>query len=314
MLRFLAKTPRLGIEITSSAVRLAAVSGRGANLFVLYARTADLPPGLVIENYASPNIRDGENLASVLRECLADAPAGMRRCALSLPDGVFRVQTLEFDELPAKAADRERLIRWRLEKTAAFDIVDAVLRSEVLGRRERGFTVLACLAKRAVIEQYENVLTGLGLEPWMVGLSSFHILNLYAPVITKKSPAFALAHLTEDSFTTIVRETEGARFYRYKEVKRGSVDEIKVRLMREIEDSLHFYTHMDRTQTSEVKDLYLTGESAIPQEFAEKLGAATSLNVKVLSPVDACAPSGGADPAPAWPASMDAALGAGSAL
>ncbi len=314
MLRFFSGRPRLGIEITSSTVRLAALSGRGPNLSVLYAKTTDLPSGMVTGSYATPNIQDVKGLADVLRESLAGASQRFRRTALSLPDGVFRVQTLEFDQLPGKLADRERFIRWRLEKAAAFDLSDTVLRHQVLRRQEKGFTVLACVAKQAVIAQYETVLRELGLEPWSVGLSSFFILNLFSPLIAKKSPVFALAHLMDDSFTTMVTEAGGTRFYRYKEVKRGNVAEIKARYMREIEDSLHFYTHMDRTQTSEVRHLYLTGESTLPYDLAEGLSTATSLNVEVLSPADLVGQNSAGGASSAWLVAMAAPLGAGSSL
>ncbi len=316
MLRFFGKTPGLGLEITSSTVRLALVRGRGAGLSVLHTGAADLPSGMVTENYSTPNISDMKGLANALRACLVNAPARPARAALSLPDGVFRVLTLEFDQLPSKAADRERLIRWRLEKAAAFDIDDTVLRYELLRQQVRGFTVLACLIKRPVLAQYESALAGLGLEPWIVGLSSFHLLNFYSPLIAKKSSVSCLAHFSDDSFTTIMTEGGGARFYRYKEVKRGNADEIKARFTREIEDSLHFYTHRDRAQTSDVTGLYLTGESAPPHELAEELRQATTLNVHVLSPADVFAHSGMGreSPAPALPASLAAALGAGSAL
>ena len=307
----------MGLEITSSAVRLALIRRSGAGLSVLHTGAADLPSGMVTESYSTPNISDMECLTNALRACLVNAPAARpARAALSLPDGIFRVLTLEFDQLPSKAADRERLIRWRLEKAAAFDIDDTVLRYEMSRQQERGFTVLACLIKRPVLAQYESVLAGLGLEPWIVGLSSFHLLNFYSPLIARKSSVACLAHFSDDSFTTIMTEGGGARFYRYKEVKRGNADEIKARFTREIEDSLHFYTHRDRAQTSEVTGLYLTGESAPPHELAEELRAATTLNVHVLSPADVFAHSGMGreSPAPALSASLAAALGAGSAL
>jgi Tfp pilus assembly PilM family ATPase len=314
MFQFPARTPSLGIEITASAVRLAALTVRGSTISVEYTNTADLPAGTVCGGYASPNIRDGSGVADALRECLSGAPRPYRRTALALPDGVFRVQTLEFDELPAKPAERERLIRWRLEKAAAFDLSDTVLRFQVLKRPGSGYTVLACVAKQSVITQYESLLVELGLEPWNVGISSFHVLNLYLPFIKKKSPVFAIAHLMEDSFTTIVTEAEGTKFYRYKEVKRSGAVELKARFAREIEDSLHFYTHMDRTQTSEVQHLYLSGESALLYDLCEGLSISTSLNVEVLSPADVIARTGQAETASAWLVVMAAALGAGSAL
>jgi Tfp pilus assembly PilM family ATPase len=227
---------------------------------------------------------------------------------LSLPDGVFRVQMLEFDELPGKAEDRERLIRWRLEKGAAFDIAETDLRYHVLGRQEKGFTVLSCVAKRAVIAQYESLLIGLGLDPWAVGPSSFHTLNFYFSYLTKKSAVSALAHLSEDTFATIIMDASGITFYRYKDVKRGSSEDIRSRLMREIDDSLHFYTHMDHLQQPEVQDLYITGESIVSAELAEGLRTITSLNVEVLSPAVAARSAQSIGP------EMAAALGAGSSL
>jgi Tfp pilus assembly PilM family ATPase len=308
MLRLPVRKPCIGIEITASAARVAVVSGRGANLFVLFTKSMNIPDGVVNEDYASPNILDLEQVTAVLQECMADAPSGIRRAGLSLPDSVFRVQTLEFDELPGKAGDRERLIRWRLEKGAAFDIADTVLRYQVLGRQDKGFTVLSCVAKQAVIAQYESLLIALGLEPWAVGPSSFYTQNFYASYLTERSEVSALAHVSEDSFATIIRETTGARFYRFKDVKRGGADDVHGRLMREIDDSLHFYSHMDRSQQSEVRDLYLTGESVVSAELAEEFRKTTSLNIEVLAPVLVL------DSAESTEPELAAALGAGSSL
>ena len=298
----------MGIEITGKSVRVAAVSGSGDNFSALFTKAADLPAGMVSEAYASQNIEDFFHLNAVLQECLVAVPSGIRRAALSLPDGVFRVQTIEFDELPVKAEDRERLIRWRLEKGAAFDIAETVLRYQVLGRQDKGFTVLSCVAKQAVIAQYESLLIGLGLDPWTVGPSSFHALNFYSSYLTKKSAVSALVHLSEDTFATIIIDANGVKFYRFKDVKRGSAEDVRSRLMREIDDSLHFYNHMDRLQQPEVHDLYLTGESIVSAELAEGLRTMTSLNVEVLSPAVAALFAEGIGP------EMAAALGAGSSL
>jgi Tfp pilus assembly PilM family ATPase len=249
-------------------------------------------------------------LTQAIRSCIKNIPSGKSLpAALSLPDGVFRVQILEFDELPRKNADRERLIRWRLEKTAAFDIADTLLRYEILGRQDTGFTILTCFAKKAVIGQYEKMLQALGFEPWSIGLSSFHTLNFYAPYITKKTTVSALTHVTDDSFTTIISESGGARFYRFKDLKRGGAEDLHARMVREIEDSLHFYTHhMDRPQLSEVGHLYLTGEPGIGGLLAAELKKGTSLEVEILMPSAVLSGTSGAGP------EMAAALGAGKSL
>ena len=201
-----------------------------------------------------------------------------------------------------------------ITEAALFDLADTVLRFQILKRPGNGYTALACVAKQSVISQYESLLRELGLEPWNVGVSSFHVLNLYSPYLSKKSPVFAIAHLMEDSFTTIVEDGGGTRFYRYKDVKRAGAVELKARFMREIEDSLHFYTHMDRTQTSEVQHLYLSGDSDLLYELCDGLSTSTPLTVEVLSPADVIARNGQAGTASAWLVVMAAALGAGSTL
>ena len=286
MFRFPVSKPGLGIEITASAIRLVAVSRKGANVTALFAKKAELPPETIGETYSSPNILNVDRFSMVLKVCLNEAPRGIRRAALSLPDGVFRVQTFEFDALPGKPADRERLIRWRLEKTAAFDSTETLLRYQVLGNQDKGYLILACVAKQTVINQYEAVLAAQGLELWSVGLSSFYILNFFSPRITGLSEVSALAHVTEDSFATIVAGAGGARFYRYKEIKRAGTDDLKIKFMREIEDSLHFYTHMDRTQQPEVKRLFLSGEQNVSLGLADGFKSMTSREVEVLSPAD----------------------------
>lgn len=305
MLRLFPRKPALGLEINSSFIRAAVASADRKGVSVLAANAAALPAGVVSENYTSPNIADPDGFGAALRECLGPVSRlKITRAALSLPDSLFRVQTLDFDALPAKGADRERLIRWRLEKAAAFDMSDVILRHQVLRRRGSGFTLLVCAAKREVIAQYEAMLAGLGLEPWIVGLSSFHVVNFYFSSCAAATPVAAFAHITEGSFAALVMENGGLRFYRYKEMKRGSADDVRSRLIREIGDSLHFYTHLDRSQPSEIGRLYLTGDAPGLDALAEGLRASASLEVEVLSPAAVPTARGGAGP------EMAAALGA----
>lgn len=305
MLQFLKKRPCLGLEVTASSLRLAVIASSEANAAAPVTRTKELPAGMVFSQYATPNIQDMDGFSALLRDGLAGvARPALRRTALSLPDSVFRVQTLEFDALPAKTADRDKLVRWRLEKAAAFDTSDIILRNQIIKRQDTGFTVLACAAKQSVIRQYESALLGLGLEPWSIGPSSFHILQHYSALIADKTEASAaLAVIAEDVFTMMVMEKGAVRFYRFKELKKGGADEVRGRLKREIEDSIHFYTHLDRSQRTTINRLYVTGDSdALIGPIVEGLRGAASFDVETLSP------SG------ETPLVFAAALGAGGAI
>jgi Tfp pilus assembly PilM family ATPase len=303
-----ANKPYLGIEITSSAIRLAVLSGRKESRSTPLVKAISLPPDLVNENYLTPNIHDVDQIVNLIQASLSDLPTiNLRRAALSLPDSVFRVQVLEFDELPSKPADRERLIRWRFEKSA-FDISDTLLRHQVLKRlNTTGFSVLACVAKQSVISQYEDVLLRLGLEPWSIGLSSLHVLNFYEPYFAQLSPVTALAYVSENACTTIIKDP-GGTFYRFKDVKKGRGEGVQARLTREIGDFLHYYRHMDRANKTEVKLLYLTGAGAYLPGLIEGIKEMTSLDVEVPEPSVIVSSLKGMGP------EMAASLGAGYSL
>lgn len=311
MLKFSTRRPKLGIELGSSSVRLAAVAGGDGA--VLRTESIEVPSGLIRDDYAAPNVLDPDGLALLLKERLSSFPfptAG-QPVALSLPDGLFRIQMLEFDEMPRKRADCERLVRWRLEKAAAVDTVDAVLRFQVVKRQEKGHTLLTCLAKRPVITQYEQIMAGLGLEPWTVGPSAFHAANWYAPAVGGAAIT-ALAYVGTDSLSAMVFESGQPAFYRYKEMKKTAGD-LRTRLVREIDDSLHFYSHMDRSlaRVSEVERIFLAGDSPFLGDAAAALGTDT-LPVSVLTPGEMLQrPSSMTSDIPAG---MAAALGAGGTL
>lgn len=300
----------LGIEITARALRLGLFAGKGGTISLSASKTSPLPAGMVNETFASRNIKDYEGLASILRSSLKDCTTlPIRRAGLSLPDCIFRVQTLDFDELPANNRDRDRLVRWRLEKGAAFDTANTLLRYQVLPRQDRGCSVLACVARQEVISQYEDLLAGLGFEPWAVVPSSFNAMNFYAPYLAAKNiPGYALAWVAEGSYATIIMERGGPRFYRYREIKAGAPEDVTGRLIRELDDSIHFYLHMDRQQQSEVGHLYLSGEPALIASLSESLKNETTLKIETLVPSFVLAAGAEADSA------LAAAFGAGGAL
>lgn len=310
MLRFFEKKPVLALGVTARAVRAAVLSGSGAQTSVLALQTADLPAGVVQEEYAVPNILDFRVLFDKLGDCIAPlARYGARRAALSLPDGLFRIQILEFDELPPKAADRERLLRWRLEKAAAFDTAGTVLRYRVHRREGRAYALLACAAKANVVAQYESLLTDLGIQPWSIGPASFHALDHYAPLLPEIPQTFAFAYITDDAVTAMVADRENVFFYRWKEVRRTAAEDSRLRLIREISDSIHFYTHRDRAQQSGTDRLFLAGTAEALDAVAEGVRSSLSMDVIVLPPVIG-APAGEA----AAPAAYAALLGAGGTL
>lgn len=284
MWSFLAK-PGIGLEVSSRAARIGVVRRNGAATAVLASGSQKLGTGLLEENYASPGIRDREGLSAALRPLLQEAvSAGGSRLSMSLPDSLFRVQLFDFDDLPARHGDRERLVRWRFEKSAAFDTADTVLRYQVLPRIGKGVSVLSCIAKRDVVASYEDLLAGLGQEVWNIGISSLHALNFYRDVLAAPAAGpSALVWVTEGSYATIIADRGVPRFYRFREIRSGTAGDAAARITRELEDTIHFYTHRDPEQSPEISRFCLAGDSPVLAPLAEGLRGTTTVAVDLLT-------------------------------
>ena len=116
-------------------------------------RTARSRPALTgREHRATP-----ASVAEVLRRALERAGVrGAGRAALVVPDSVARVTLLPFEQMPAKAADLDQLVRWQLKKATPFPIEEAQVSSFVAHRTETGPTIAAVVARRDVIAQYRG--------------------------------------------------------------------------------------------------------------------------------------------------------------
>lgn len=281
MLRFF--TPSvIGVEISSGYLRIGSISRNGE--VAATSLSMQLPERLVSESYSSEPVADTGQLTDILRSAMkGHSLFKRRRIGLSLPDGMFRLQVLEFDDLPETTADRERLIRWRLEKSSAFDITDTVLRFNVWKLPTRGHAVLTAFAKKDLLDTFESMFSELGFEIWSITPSTFAILNFYAPYMTTKSYLYALVLLSAGSYSTIIIDDQIPRFYRYREIKTAG-QEVVVRLTRELDDSLHFFAHKDRDGASEVGHLYVAGESGIVERLTDALKNRTTMEIERLSP------------------------------
>ena len=84
---------------------------------------------------------------------------------------------IKFERVPAKAEDLDELVRWQIRKTAPFSIEEAQL-SYVAGQQTlEGQEFLVTLARRHVIEEYEQLVAGAGAHAGLVDLATFNIVN-----------------------------------------------------------------------------------------------------------------------------------------
>jgi hypothetical protein len=108
---------------------------------------------------------------------LLDTMGRPRRIGLILPDVVGKVSLVRFERVPTKTQDLDQLVRWQVRKSAPFAIEEAQV-SYVPGLRGAdGHEFVVTLAKREVIQEYEQLCAEAGAHAGIVDLTTLNVIN-----------------------------------------------------------------------------------------------------------------------------------------
>ncbi|MFQ5776621.1 MAG: hypothetical protein ACE5IP_01290 [Terriglobia bacterium] len=136
-----------------------------------------LPAGVVRPQPLGDNIVRASAVQEAVQHVIGTVADGRRQCVLLVPDLLARIVLLEFDHLPARTEETERLLRWRLKKDLPFDVQQGVLSYRVQAARENKREVIVAVCLRGLVRQYEECLEKVGLQPGWVGLSTLASLG-----------------------------------------------------------------------------------------------------------------------------------------
>jgi type IV pilus assembly protein PilM len=116
-------------------------------------------------------------LVSAVRTALEQVSQRGREVTLVVPDAAVRVLLLDFDELPAKAAEALPVVRFRLKKLLPFDADDAAVSYQVMASAKGMVQVLAVAMPRDLLAEYESIVREAGFEPGAVLPSTLAALS-----------------------------------------------------------------------------------------------------------------------------------------
>jgi type IV pilus assembly protein PilM len=168
-----------------------------------------LPEGALVPSLDAPNFRAPEAVAAALRKALDEVAPRSRAVTLILPDPLVRVFVLDFDGLPAKAAEAVSLVRFRLRKMVPFDVEPAGVSFQVLGQNDSECRVLAAVIPGPILAEYEAAIREAGYEPGAV-LSS----SLAALAAADETQGVLAANLSANAITTTVSSGHDLLLYR----------------------------------------------------------------------------------------------------
>src|SRR6202042_970851 len=92
----------------------------------------------------------------------------LRDVTVVVPDSAARVLFVDFDQLPAKAAEALPVVRFRLKKLLPFDADDAMVSYQVMSSDKNSIKLLAVAMPKAVLEENESLVLSAGYLPGAV--------------------------------------------------------------------------------------------------------------------------------------------------
>ena len=207
--------PSAAIEITPEGVLAGALSGSSGEPSWAFRTLAS---GAVVPHIEEQNVRSPEALTLTIRAALSQVSPRTRDITLILPDTLVRVFVLDFDTLPAKAAEALSVVRFRLRKMVPFDVEHAAVSYQVLSKNESELKVLAAVVPGAILAEYESAVRAAAFEPGVVLSSSLASLEAVDAM-----EAVLSANLSTMAITTTIANGQDLLLYRTLDLPQESL-------------------------------------------------------------------------------------------
>ena len=194
--------PRLAVEVRAEGV--VAARSEDAAALVSSVSHALWAAGTVTPGHRHGNVAARRECIAAVKKALETVALKERQTTLVLPDAAMRVLLLDFDALPAKAAEALPVVRFRLKKLLPFDVDEAVVSYQVMSTAKGLVRVLAVAVPKDVLAEYEGIVREAGFEPGAVLPST---LAACAGLDEEDESAVLLVNAGETGVTTaIVRD------------------------------------------------------------------------------------------------------------
>lgn len=172
-----AHRPVVGLDIGSSAIKVAEIQRSGRQWSLLRCGVQPLPQEAVVDG----QIKQPESVTQAIRDLLAANGITTKQVAISL--GGSSVITKKIQMPLMTELDLEDQIAMEAEEYIPFDIEDVNLDFHILGQNNETMEILLTACKKNLILSHTEVVRQAGLEPQVCDLDLFCLINAYQTFI-----------------------------------------------------------------------------------------------------------------------------------
>jgi hypothetical protein len=187
-----------------------------------------------------------EEIAKPFRELFEYTGTRPGRVSLVLPDNLAKISLLTLPERPASARQLDELVRARMRRAVPFRIEEASISHQLIPGEGKQVSVLVLLARKTLIERYEQALESVGARVGLVDVSTPNLINLCQKTLgelSRDGKDAALLNYASNYFSLVIVRDERVIFFRCKTIAPGaaSSDGDNGFLAREVTSSLSYY-------------------------------------------------------------------------
>src|SRR5580765_7352635 len=283
LLDFLRDTsgPSVAVELAADHVSAAGVETRAGVPVVGVHASEPLPAGALVPSLTSPNVLNRSVVMTALQRVL-ERTGNPRRIGLVVPDLVAKVSLVRFEQVPARSADLDQLVRWQVRKAAPFPIEDAQVSYQPGFRAPDGQEFIVSLARRSIVEDYETLCGDAGAHAGIVDLATFNVINaaLAAAPPASSDSDWLLVHVAADYASIAILRGRHLIFFR----NRGTEGE---GTLADVVHQTSMY-YEDRLQGAGFARAFLTGAAgANARQNADAEELRRSLQDRLQRPIEA---------------------------
>jgi len=230
----------LGLEIHQHGFAWVLASGSAVAPVIERYEVVSSVDALLKPSIKETNIINPAALGTMLSESWLKLLTENKRVSLSIPDLAGRVVTLDMESPIKNKEEGIDQVKWKLKKSFPVDLSELHLDYHLLKTSQEGVsTVLVALASRKIINEYEELLLSLSLEPSKIDFAAFNLYRLFASLLElNEQLAFLISY--RGVLSVMIFQDGILDFCRSKFISTALSD--PVRLYREVNSSLLVYS------------------------------------------------------------------------
>jgi Tfp pilus assembly PilM family ATPase len=205
--------PAVAVELAADRVSAASLEVRGGRPVIAAHASEPLPVGALVPSLTASNVVDRGAVAAALGVVFGRIGRA-RRIGLIVPDVVAKVSLVRFEQVPARAADLEQLVRWQVKKTAPFPVEDAQVAFVPGVRADDGQEFIVSMARRDIVSEYEAVCADAGAHAGIVDIATFNVINAVLAGSSAPTDDWLLVNMAVDSASLAILRGPHVIFFR----------------------------------------------------------------------------------------------------